>query len=122
MSKKDIQSLISGIAGKEPQINSLLQATPTGELPKETAEALGIDEELQEKLNAVRRAKVGRPKRSVLPVGREHRATFIVDKEIIRKVKYISLMQSRLLKDIIADALNTYIEGWEKENGKIDLK
>ena len=49
------------------------------------------------------------------------RTTFIVDPELIRKVKYISLVESSLLKDVISEALTSYIEAWESENGKIRL-
>ena len=44
-----------------------------------------------------------------------------MSREIVRKVKYISLMDSKLLKDVIAEALTSYIEKWEDENGKINL-
>lgn len=46
---------------------------------------------------------------------------FIVDPDQIRKVKYISLVESSLMKDVISNALTTYIETWETKNGKIRL-
>lgn len=111
---KDIGDLINGIIGKEPQPQ---------DLPKETAEALRITPEMEEQLNAVRRANVGRPSKhsQKKPIGREHRATFIVDKDLIRKVKYISLADSKLLKDVISEGLTSYVEEWEKKNGVINL-
>lgn len=119
--KKDIASLIKGIVGDEPAI--LPSEDEKGNLPTSTAEALHIDEELQEKLNKVRRAKVGRPKKydEAERRERENRATFIVSKELVRKVKYISLKDSRLVKDIVADALSEYITEWETKNGVINL-
>ena len=40
----------------------------------------------------------------------------------IRKLKYISLADSRLLKDIVSAALSEYIAQWETANGVINLK
>lgn len=119
--KKDIASLVSEIAGREPVI--LPREDEQGNLPTETATALHVDSDLEEKLNKVRRAKVGRPKKydEAERRERENRATFIVSKELVRKVKYISLMDSRLVKDVIADALNGYITEWETKNGVINL-
>jgi len=118
---KDIANLVSALAGKEPAI--LPREDERGELPKETAAALHVTEELEEKLNKVRRAKVGRPKKYTEAElrERENRATFIVSKDLVRKVKYISLMDSRLVKDVVAAALSEYIAKWETENGIINL-
>lgn len=120
--KKDIASLISGIVGaSEPQTS-----TSEGvDLPKETVEALHITPEIEERLNAVRRANVGRgrPKKysEEERIERNFRATFVVSRETIRKVKYISLMDSKLLKDVIDEALGEYIAKWERKNGDINL-
>lgn len=119
--KKDIASLVSALAGNEPAI--LPSEDEQGNLPTATAEALHIDSDLEDKLNKVRRAKVGRPKKydEAERRERENRATFIVSRELVRKVKYISLMDSRLVKDVIADALSEYIAKWETANGIINL-
>ena len=119
--KKDIAKLVQQIAGTEPA--PLPREDENGKLPTETIEALHIDEDLEDKLNRVRRRKVGRPRKvdEADRRERENRATFIVSKEIVRKVKYISLKDSRLLKDVIADALNGYITEWETKNGIINL-
>lgn len=118
--KKDIASLIKGIVGEDTPLPS---TDEQGNIPKETAEALRIDPDLEEKLNKVRRAKVGRPRKYSESEARERgfRATFIVEKDTIRKIKYISLMDSKLLKDVIAEALTSYIEEWESSNGVINL-
>lgn len=68
------------------------------------------------------RAKVGRPKKGTQPVKtNEVRATFIVDPEVVRKLKYISLVEDQLLKDVVDVALNAYVDQWESNNGKIRL-
>lgn len=119
--KKDISNLINGIVGNDPA--PLRAEDEQGNIPKETAEALNLSPDLEEKLNAVRRAKVGRPKKYSEEERREreNRATFVVSRDLVRKVKYISLLDSKLLKDIIAEALTSYIEKWEDQHGKINL-
>lgn len=81
-----------------------------------------VTEEMKENLEAKRRQNVGRPKKGEsASKSNEVRATFIVDPEVVRKLKYISLAEGSLLKDVIAAALSGYIDSWEAENGKIRL-
>lgn len=81
-----------------------------------------VTDEMKDSLEAKRRQKVGRPRKGESgSKTNEVRATFIVDPEVVRKHKYISLVESNLLKDVISEALNSYIESWEEENGKIRL-
>lgn len=118
--KKDIATLIGSIVGE----TKIIPATDEkGNIPEEVIDSLGITPELVEKLHNKRRNKVGRPnKYSQAEVKeREHRATFVVSSDLTRKVKYISLMEGELLKDIIADALSQYIKKWEDINGVINL-
>ena len=51
----------------------------------------------------------------------ETRATFIVNKELVRKVKYISLVGGSQIKDEINAALEAHIQKWEAVNGAIKL-
>lgn len=68
------------------------------------------------------RRKVGRPKKGETPEkSDEIRATFIVRPDSVRKLKYISLVEGNLLKDVIAAALDQFIVGWEADNGRIKL-
>lgn len=120
--KKDIENLINGIVGEPHQ--ELRTEDENGNVAPEVVEQLGITPEMEEQLNAVRRAKVGRPKgrpRKEDKSKYEGRATFVVDTRLIRKVKYISLMDSKLLKDVISEALSAYIRKWENANGYINL-
>ncbi len=117
MAKKNLASLMNGIMGdtkpSEPEAQSIGQPEST------VAE---VTEEMKANLEANRRRNVGRPcKGESGSKNNEVRATFIVDPELIRKVKYISLVESSLLKDVISEALTSYIEAWESENGKIRL-
>ena len=117
MAKKNLASLMNGIMGeakpKEPEVSSdIPQEVPVSE----------VTEEMKDNLETKRRQNVGRPRKGESSSKtNEVRATFIVDPELIRKVKYISLVESALLKDVISDALISYIEAWEIENGKIRL-
>ena len=78
-----------------------------------------------EKMKSKRRENVGRPKKGEPAKSakkpQEIRATFIVDPDLVRKVKYISLVEGILLKDVISEALNNYVDAWEEKNKKIRL-
>ena len=87
--------------------------------------ATASTEKMKSKLEAKRRENVGRPKKSEPAKSakkpQEIRATFIVDPDLLRKVKYISLVEGILLKDVISEALNNYVDAWEEKNKKIRL-
>lgn len=91
---------------------------------KETTETAAT-EQMKSKLEAKRRENVGRPKKGESAKSakkpQEIRATFIVDSDLVRKVKYISLVEGILLKDVISEALNNYVDIWEEKNKKIRL-
>ena len=114
MAKKNLASLMNGIMGdnrpQEPEAQAI-------EIP-----AAEVTDEMKANLEANRRRNVGRPRKGESgSKANEVRATFIVDPELIRKVKYISLVEGSLLKDVISEALTFYIEAWESDNGKIRL-
>ena len=87
--------------------------------------ATASTEKMKSKLEAKRRENVGRPKKGETAKSakkpQEIRATFIVDPDLVRKVKYISLVEGILLKDVISEALNNYVDAWEEKNKKIRL-
>lgn len=117
MAKKNLASLMSGIMGDTKPLIQVETSCPTQEFPISE-----ITEEMKENLEAKRRRNVGRPRKG--ETGKqtnEVRATFIVDPEIVRKLKYVSLAEGFLLKDVIAEALNNYLDSWESENGRIRL-
>ncbi len=117
MAKKNLASLMNGIMGDA--IPSEPEVTAFGHPDSTAAE---VTEEMKANLEANRRQNVGRPRKGESgSKTNEVRATFIVDPELIRKVKYISLVESSLLKDVISEALTSYIEAWESDNGKIRL-
>ena len=101
------------------------KAAPAKASSKKEATELAATKQMKSKLEAKRRENVGRPKKGESAKSakkpQEIRATFIVDPDLVRKVKYISLVEGILLKDVISEALNNYVDIWEKKNKKIRL-
>lgn len=79
-----------------------------------------VTEEMAEKLQALRGKASARKPRAKKPE-RSYRATFIVDIELVRKVKFIAISDTRLLREVIADALGAYVSKWEEEHHRIRL-
>lgn len=105
--------------------NESPKATSSKVIPKQEATETAATEQMKSKLDAKRRENVGRPKKGEAAKSarkpQEIRATFIVDPDLLRKVKYISLVEGILLKDVISEALNNYVDVWEEKNKKIRL-
>ena len=101
------------------------KAAPAKVSSKQEATETAATEQMKSKLEAKRRENVGRPKKGETAKSakkpQEIRATFIVDPALVRKVKYISLVEGILLKDVIFEALNNYVDAWEENNRKIKL-
>ena len=101
------------------------KAAPAKASAKKEATEMEATDKMKSKLEAKRRENVGRPKKGESAKSakkpQEIRATFIVDPDLLRKVKYISLVEGILLKDVISEALNNYVDVWEEKNKKIRL-
>lgn len=101
------------------------KAAPAKASAKKEATEMEATDKMKSKLEAKRRENVGRPKKGETAKStkkpQEIRATFIVDPDLLRKVKYISLVEGILLKDVISEALNNYVDVWEEKNKKIRL-
>lgn len=87
-----------------------------------------VSPELLEALNKHRHKNVGRPKAGTnkhqedkLMYG-DTRFTIIVKKELQQKLKYISAIETRTLKDMLDEVLGGYIKKWESSNEVIKLK
>ncbi len=50
------------------------------------------------------------------------RTTIILNKELVRKVKYIALAEGSTIKDKVTEGLKTIVEQWEFQNGPVPLK
>jgi uncharacterized protein (DUF4415 family) len=116
MAKRDLASLMNGIIGEKT-------LTETQEVENnDTQVAAEVTDEMKENLEARRKRNVGRPRKDETgSKSNEVRATFIVDPDLLRKVKYISLVEGNLLKDVINSALQEYINAWESKSGRIRL-
>lgn len=105
--------------------NESQKATSSKVAPKQEATETAATEQMKSKLEAKRRENVGRPKKGEPAKSakktQEIRATFIVDPDLLRKVKYISLVEGILLKDVISEALSSHVDAWEEKNKKIRL-
>ena len=120
--KGGLNELLGGGREQEAQETASTEGNGKTPVPSELVRELGISPEMEEKLNEVRLSKRGRPKgRGNGDPYRENRATFIVDKDVTRKLKYIALMETQTYKTIVGEALQSYIERWEKKNGIINL-
>lgn len=112
MAKKNIASLMSGLMG-EPTSSG--NDTSISSLPNK-------EEKTSEDSTKAGRRRPGRPRKGeTVEPSNEIRATFIVNQDLIKKIKYISLVDDSLLKDVIDNALSEYIANWESENGEIRL-
>ena len=49
----------------------------------------------------------------------ETRATFILDKETLEKIKALAYWERKQIKETLAEALEAYIEAYEAKHGKI---
>ena len=101
------------------------KAAPAKASSKKEDTEMEATNKMKSKLEAKRKENVGRPKKGdpakSAKKPQEIRATFIVDPDLLRKVKYISLVEGILLKDVISEALNNYVDAWEEKNKKIRL-
>ena len=143
MSKKNLSLLMDGFMGEaipsdpvqeQPKEQAVEQAAEQAKQPAaqtdkmdspKAAPAMEATDKMKSKLEAKRRENVGRPKKGETAKSgkkpHEIRATFIVDPDLLQKVKYISLVEGALLKDVISEALNNYVDKWETDNRKIRL-
>lgn len=129
MAKKNRLKSLLGTIGEPIEAQEESSIGATREEPQQEAEStslassMGVSEELQEKLAEFRKINSGRPlgRKNGNPKPREDRATFIVNKAITRKLKYIALVETRYYKDVVTGALEEYIKRWEKQNGVINI-
>lgn len=52
----------------------------------------------------------------------EARTTVILNKELVKKVKYIALAEGSSIKDKVTEGLTAIVEQWEAVNGEINIK
>jgi hypothetical protein len=51
----------------------------------------------------------------------ETRATFIVNEELLEKLKAVAYWERRMIKEVIASAMEETVDKYEKKNGPVKL-
>lgn len=114
MAKKNLASLMSGIMGDtRAEPGSAVETPNMSDQPHENTTSGNAIPEVGQ------RRKPGRPRS--LGKADEIHATIIVDSGLMRKIKYISLLEEKMIKEVMNDALYSYVSSWESINGKIKL-
>ena len=119
MAKKNISSLLSGIMG-EPNREEIDPATATFDISAANADDIPeISSSVKTEPTSTTKVtrKRGRPRNE----NKEERNTFMVDSTLLRKIRYIALMEDCMQKEIVNEALRHYVNSWEKRNGIIKL-
>lgn len=104
MAKKNLASLMSGIMGEEKPV---MPSSP---------------EPVKENINHIDSSTSGRPLNvNKSKIKNESPATFVVNNDMLRKLKYISLAEGVMIKTSLHQALTNFVENWERKNGEIHL-
>lgn len=132
--KKDIAALVSGLVGPvdrfEEQQEETTAATQEEQqddrkkpLDKELIAGLQITPDMVAAINQLRLQGSGRPKK-----GRTKgdpnikRSTFLVDQRVVAALKHLAILEGRLYKDVVNEALTDFVHRWEKKTGNTILK
>ena len=103
MAKKNLHNLMSGILDNNGGQDSNAELEPQYSVEDTSSNSST--------------PKRGRPKKN----NDDTRTTLIISNELLKKIKYVSLMENSTLKEIVDDALSLYVSTWEKDNGEIRL-
>ena len=104
MAKKNLHNLMSGIIGDSG-------STATD------ADIKVRNEEMNPLESQVPKRRPGRPKKE----NDYTRTTIVISAELLRKLKYVSLMEDTTFTDLVNDAFSLYVSKWENDNGPIRL-
>lgn len=121
MAKKNLASLMDGIIGddsiRQNQESAIPKTSETSD-SSNNSELSGAD---KTGVQPTQRRKPGRPPKSAADRLEEVRATIIVEPDVLKKIKYISLIEGSMIKEVMNEAFLSYITAWEAANGKIRL-
>lgn len=115
MAKKDLQALMSGIMGTSSTDSSLSQSTAK----TETAPDSSIQEQ---KSPSSDNPQPGEKNHNESTGDVLTRTSFQLPSEMLKKLKYISMMEECSQREIVMKALWAYIDRWEATNGKIKFR
>lgn len=54
-------------------------------------------------------------------LSKEIRVTLIINEEYVDKIKSVSFMERKLIKEIWNDAIGSYLKSYEQKNGEIPM-
>lgn len=106
MAKKNLHNLMLGIIGENSTIPTNQDLKPN----------VGM-REMNGNDNQAPKRKPGRPKKE----NDCTRTTLIISTDLLRKLKYVSLMEDITLTELVNDTFSLYVSKWENENGSIRL-
>lgn len=123
MAKKNLQDLMSGILGEsvtQPQYAPTVLEQAIAQLdeeqkPKEAVSKKETPVKSKSKINESKKRRESGEQIS------ETRATFFIADDLLKKLKYIALIDSAKQKDIINAGLRRHIDEWERKNHKINI-
>ncbi len=129
---KDLNALTDGILGvvqpgannASPEAENDLQAfRERQETTDDLIERMNLPDKELEALLQKRAQLFGRKRGTKNGQGKPagNRATFIVSKEIVRKLKYIALVQDRTYTAVVSDFLLKGISDYETAHGAINI-
>lgn len=119
MAKKERLANLLDSVGQEPQQDEKVASNKPSAEKKTTKAGEAALQAKAEELEERRKENAGRPTGGRKNSEPKDRATFVVSKEITRKLKYIAIMDTKLYQEVIAEALTSYIDQWEEENGTV---
>jgi len=99
MAKKNFTGGLSSLLGDEPQPQAEAPAKKTGR-PQTSQREITKSSQEGTKEN-------------------ETRATFIINEGLLDKIKAVAYWERSLIKDVLAEALEAYLEQYEQKHGKI---
>ena len=99
MAKKNFTGGLSSLLGDEPQPQAEAPAKKTGR-PQTSQREITKSSQEGTKEN-------------------ETRATFIINEGLLDKIKAVAYWERSLIKDVLAEALQGYLEQYEQKHGKV---
>lgn len=103
---------------------AVLMGESTPEEKEENIVSTLQDEDLKAKLLERQKEGRGRPKKGRPVVDTEKKYTkvcVVANAEKWQKLRYISLVESKQIKEVLELAMDQFIENYEKQNKKIEL-
>ena len=128
MSKKDFTGNFNSLLGTSPAVKEKPTPKKKAAAKKVVAKSTPAKEE---KPAPPAKAKKSTPKKKA-PAKKvdstrdgtkdgEKRASFIVKEVTVAKIKAIAYQDRKNIKEVVAEALEAYLQLWEDENGAIEL-